>query len=47
MWEDDPIQRDDPDFWGGANSLSLNDYRVKWLAEHKRVSQDHHKKAIA
>ncbi|MDR1183220.1 MAG: hypothetical protein LBK67_00305 [Coriobacteriales bacterium] len=47
LWEDDPIQRDAPDFWGGANSLSLNDYRAKWLAEHKRVSQGHRKKAIA
>jgi hypothetical protein len=36
MWEDDPIQRKDPDFWGGANDLSLNDYRAKWIAEHKR-----------
>ena len=35
MWEDDPIQTDDPDFWGGANSLSLNDYREKWLVDHK------------
>jgi hypothetical protein len=33
-WEDDPIQRDDPDFKGGANELSLNEYRVKWLTEH-------------
>ena len=23
-WEDDNIQRDDPDYWGGANSMSLN-----------------------
>jgi hypothetical protein len=37
MWEDDPIQADDPDFWGGANNLSLNDYRTKWLIEHKRI----------
>jgi hypothetical protein len=36
MWEDDPIQNDDPDFWGGANDLSLNQYREKWLAEHRR-----------
>ena len=32
-WEDDPIQRKDPDFAGGANKLSLNaakeEYRGK------------------
>jgi hypothetical protein len=38
MWEDDPIQTKDPDFWGGANDLSLNDYRAKWISEHKRIS---------
>ena len=26
-WEDDNIQRDDPDFWGGANDMSLNQAR--------------------
>jgi hypothetical protein len=36
MWEDDPIQSDDPDFWGGANDLNLNQYREKWLTEHSR-----------
>lgn len=29
-WEDDHLQRDDPDYWGGANDLSLNDYRAEW-----------------
>jgi hypothetical protein len=33
-WEDDPIQTDDPNFWGGANDLSLNDYREQWLKDH-------------
>jgi hypothetical protein len=33
-WEDDPIQADDPDFWGGANDLSLNDYRNQWRKDH-------------
>lgn len=23
-WEDDPVQRDDPDYAGGANRMSLN-----------------------
>ena len=26
-WEDDPVQRDDPDYAGGANCLSLNQSR--------------------
>jgi hypothetical protein len=29
-WEDDNIQRDDPAFWGGANSISLNLAREVW-----------------
>lgn len=29
-WEDDGIQRDDPDYCGGANKLSLNEYRKKY-----------------
>lgn len=31
-WEDDGIQRDDPDFRGGANEMSLNEYKSAWLA---------------
>lgn len=27
-WEDDPIQFEDPNFKGGANSLSLNEART-------------------
>jgi len=30
MWEDDPLQRDNPDDSMGANKESLNDYRIKW-----------------
>ncbi|TPI26884.1 hypothetical protein FJW08_26050 [Mesorhizobium sp. B3-2-1] len=26
-WEDDPVQTADPDYAGGANELSLNQYR--------------------
>ena len=26
-WEDDPLQRREPDFSGGANSMSLNEAR--------------------
>lgn len=29
-WEDDPVQREDPDFAGGANQESLNVARIRW-----------------
>jgi hypothetical protein len=29
-WQHDRVQENDPDFCGGANDLSLNDYRVAW-----------------
>lgn len=29
-WEDDNIQADDPDYWGGANYMSLNDARKNY-----------------
>ncbi len=29
-WEDDPLQRKDPDLEGGANELSLAQYRAKY-----------------
>ncbi|MDH2380145.1 CPCC family cysteine-rich protein [Bradyrhizobium sp. CER78] len=32
-WEDDPEQRDNPDYSGGANRLSLNQYRE----EHQKL----------
>jgi len=32
-WEDDSVQLKDPTFRGGANSLSLNEYREKWRRE--------------
>ena len=36
-WEDDRIQTEDPDYWGGANELSLNQFKEKyesgWRAE--------------
>ena len=31
-WEDDPLQFEKPDYAGGANRLSLNEYRKKWQA---------------
>ena len=39
-WEDDDIQNDDPDYAGGANELSLNQYRSRWESEHRRVADD-------
>ncbi|MDR1293783.1 MAG: hypothetical protein LBK59_02300 [Bifidobacteriaceae bacterium] len=36
-WHDDIVQNDDPDLAGGANKLSLNEYRTRWEAEHHRV----------
>jgi hypothetical protein len=39
-WEDDDIQNDDPDYPGGANKLSLNEYRYRWEAEHHRVAHE-------
>lgn len=29
-WEDDLVQKKDPSFSGGANKLSLNEYRKKY-----------------
>lgn len=29
-WEDDSLQREDPDFEGGANEMSLNQAREAW-----------------
>ena len=34
-WEDDPVQRREPDFEGGANTLSLNEARRKYAEETK------------
>ena len=32
-WEDDLLQLVEPDFAGGANRLSLNQFREKWEAK--------------
>lgn len=32
-WEDDPLQRDEPDFEGGANDLSLNQFKEEYLGK--------------
>ena len=31
-WQDDGVQTDDPDFAGGANDMSLNEYKKAWKA---------------
>lgn len=36
-WEDDGTQFDDPDYRGGANELSLNQYRKSY---HEKIMQD-------
>ncbi len=30
-WEDDPVQSADPNYAGGANTLSLKQFRKKWV----------------
>ncbi|MCD8017846.1 MAG: hypothetical protein LUE97_08635 [Oscillospiraceae bacterium] len=32
-WEDDGLQEDDPDYAGGANHYSLNQFRKEWFEE--------------
>jgi len=39
-WEDDPIQRKDPDYEGGANGMSLNAYRLKYLESKAESDSD-------
>jgi len=34
-WQHDRVQEGEPDFWGGANDLSLNDYKVEWEKKRK------------
>jgi Cysteine-rich CPCC len=43
-WEDDPIQSDDPKFSGGANDLSLAEYRETWLKSYSSQRKTHRKK---
>ncbi|MBA3471544.1 MAG: hypothetical protein H0T53_18060 [Herpetosiphonaceae bacterium] len=42
FWEDDPLQADDPKFWGGANKMSLYEAQVAYKeigAKEERVKQ--------
>lgn len=34
-WENDPIQLDNPDYGGGANKLSLNEFRNEYEGKRK------------
>jgi hypothetical protein len=36
-WHDGIVQNNDPDLAGGANKLSLNEYRARWEIEHHRL----------
>ena len=36
LWQDDGLQKADPNYAGGANRLSLNDYRKQWLEQQVR-----------
>ncbi len=40
-WEDEPLARRDPDFSGGANELSLNEYRQKYLSRKEDADHEH------
>jgi len=35
-WENDGLQLEKPDYVGGANTLSLNEYRKQWLEKEKK-----------
>ncbi|MCL2225359.1 MAG: hypothetical protein FWB96_10390 [Defluviitaleaceae bacterium] len=41
MWEDDPMQREDPNDSVGANKQSLNDYKADWLARNPQQPPVH------
>ena len=32
-WQDDLVQRNEPDYEGGANELSLNEFRKEWRSK--------------
>ena len=38
-WENDGLQSKNPDYWGGANELSLNDYRKEWAKRRDKSRQ--------
>ena len=38
-WEDDPIQRNEPDYSGGANKISLNEAKEKFKKHGKIIGK--------
>jgi hypothetical protein len=36
-WEDDPVQSTDPTYAGGANTMSLIQARVNWMAQKSKA----------
>lgn len=38
-WQDDPVQRDDPDYDGGANPKTLNETKKEWEIRKKQRKQ--------
>ena len=36
-WEDDSLQNDEPDYFGGANEMSLNQYREFWNNNKEKI----------
>ena len=41
-WQDDGTQRNEPDFRGGANKLSLNEYQKEWLRHKVSAEMKNH-----
>jgi len=39
-WQDDPLQRDDPNDDMGANTQSLNQYQAIWRQQYAANNQD-------
>ena len=40
MWEDDPVQMDDPNYIGGANRLSLNQARREYQTKQRNLQSE-------
>jgi hypothetical protein len=36
-WQYDKIQIKDPDYWGGLNKLSINDFRKEWMRKSSAI----------
>lgn len=39
-WENDGVQRDDKDYWGGANSLSVNEAKTVFFLMQNTATKD-------